>query len=267
MEHFTAFLKTNPVVEFLLSRTLKVAFIVLIIILSVKVVKLLAEQVLRYSMHRKTSRSSIQEKRIATVVKLIETTLRVILYGFAVLMILKEFGFDITPLLTGAGIAGVAFGFGAQSMVKDVITGVFILIEDQIRIGDSISIGGFSGVVERMDLRTTTLRAADGTLHIIPNGEIKAVSNSTYDFANAIVNFPVSYSANLNSVMKIVEKTCAEFEKEQLNVNRLRSKVEILGITSFHPHAMELRMMESSTTAPFAIVACGPMTEFVMRAS
>ncbi len=242
MEHFTSFLKLNPWVEYILSRALKVVFILIVISLSVKLVKYLAEQVLNYSITRKSNRNSVQEKRIATVVKLIETTLRVVLYGFAILMILKEFGFDITPLLTGAGIAGVAVGFGAQSMVRDVITGVFILIEDQIRIGDSVSISGFAGTVERMDLRTTTLRAPDGTLHIIPNGEIKAVSNNTYDYANAIVNFPISYSENIQKIYETISKTCDEFEKSNY-AQYLRSKFDLLGVTNFYPHAMEFRIV------------------------
>lgn len=242
MEHFTSILKINPWIEILLTRALKVVFILIIVTLSVKAIKMIANQFLQYAIKRKDSRSSFHEKRVATVVHLIETTLRVIIYGFAILMILKEFGFDITPLLTGAGIAGVAIGFGAQSLVRDVITGIFILIEDQIRIGDSVTISGFSGVVERMDLRTTTLRAPDGTLHIIPNGEIKAVSNNTYDYTNAIINFPVSYSTNLKKVYEIVSNICNSFEKSN-HSQKLKSKFDILGITTFFPHAMEFRVM------------------------
>lgn len=223
-------------------RVLKVIFILIIITLSVKVIKFLANKLLHYSLSRKVTKNSFQEKRIATVLHLIETTLRVMLYGLALLMILREFGFDITPLLTGAGIAGVAVGLGAQSLVRDMITGIFILIEDQIRIGDMVMISGFSGVVERMDLRTTTLRAPDGTLHIIPNGEIKAVSNNTYDYTNAIINFPISYSANLKNVFELISNVCSNFENSKYS-SKLKSKFEILGITNFFPHALEFRVM------------------------
>jgi len=185
-----------------------------------------------------------REKRLATLIKLLDTSLRVILFGAAFMMVLREFGLDITPLLTGAGIAGVALGFGAQSLVKDVISGFFILLEDQIRVGDVIKINNtLAGSVERMELRVTAIRGGDGTLHIIPNGEIKSVSNMTFEFGQALVDIPVNYSEDVNKCHEVFSAVAKEFSKEHEWHPQLKGDAEYIGITKFESNGMMLQIV------------------------
>lgn len=232
--------------ELFVERAVKVLLIIAVVVLCAKLIHLVCVRILdiaRKVKHTGEKHHGEREKRLATVVKLVDTTLRVLLFGAALMMILREFGLDIRPLLTGAGIAGVAVGFGAQSLVKDVIAGFFLLIEDQIRVGDVIKVNsGLSGSVERMELRVTAIRDGDGTLHIIPNGEIKSVSNMTYEFASANVDIPVPYQASVKLLNQTLEKVASEFELDPKWKGELRSKPEFIGIVSFAPDHMVVQL-------------------------
>ncbi|MBI3555166.1 MAG: mechanosensitive ion channel, partial [Deltaproteobacteria bacterium] len=162
MDHLTTLFNRHPWLELLIERGIKVILIIAVVVVCAKLIHNVCKRILEEAHKAKLGGSKDaheREKRLATVVRLIDTTLRVILYAFGFLMILRELGLDITPFLTGAGIAGVALGFGSQSLVKDMISGFFLLIEDQIRVGDVIKINsGLSGSVERMELRVTAIR-------------------------------------------------------------------------------------------------------------
>lgn len=217
--------------------------IIAVVVLCAKLIHVICERIL--ALARKTSHQSSnglaaeREKRLATVVRLLDTTLRVLLFGAALLMVLRELGVDITPLLTGAGIAGVALGFGSQSLVKDMISGVFLLVEDQIRIGDVIKVNNtLSGTVERMELRVTAIRDGDGTLHIVPNGEIKSVSNMTYEFSQAVVELPVPYATDIKKLADVLSPVVESLENEAEWKTLLRAKPQFLGISKFEPSYM-----------------------------
>ncbi len=113
--------------------------------------------------------------------------LSALIWSAAVLMILRELDVDITPVLTGAGIVGLAIGFGAQTLVRDVISGFFLIIEDQVRVGDVAVVNGIGGLVEQINLRTIVLRDSEGAVHVIPNGEIKTLSNRTKDYSYYVI--------------------------------------------------------------------------------
>lgn len=197
-------------------------------------------------MRSDTSDGSTQErnKRLSTVVNLLDALLRIVLFAIAVLMVLQELGFNITPLLAGAGIAGVAIGFGSQSLVKDVISGFFLLIEDQIRIGDIIKINStLTGLVERMGLRVTAIRDIDGTLHIVPNGEIKTVSNMTYEFANVVIAMLVPCATDLQLLTATLSSVAEEFGQDPHWKNALLSTPKFLGVTSFQTDHMKVELI------------------------
>ncbi|MEW6058249.1 MAG: mechanosensitive ion channel family protein [Bdellovibrionota bacterium] len=240
MEQISTLLTRYPWLNTLIDRGLRVILIIAVVLVCAKLIHLISLQILAFAKkaHRENGHGREREKRIETVVKLVDTSLRVILFGAAILMGLRELGLDITPLLTGAGIAGVALGFGAQSLVKDTIAGFFLLVEDQIRIGDVIKLNNLlSGTVERMELRVIAIRDGDGTLHIVPNGEIKSVSNMTYDFACAVVDLPFTYQVDLKRLSEVLEKVACEFEEDPKWKMQLRSRVEVLGVTKFeHTH-------------------------------
>ncbi len=148
-----------------------------------------------------------EEKRVNTLVQIFTVTFRVLLFLVSGLMILKEFSIDIAPMIAAAGIAGLALGFGGQYLIRDIITGLFIIMENQYRIGDVVSFDGLGGLVEEITLRKTTLRDLNGTVHHIPHGEIKRVSNLSKDFARVNLNIGVAYSSDLDNVISVINKT------------------------------------------------------------
>jgi small conductance mechanosensitive channel len=240
------FLYTHPRIELWRERGLHVIFIVIMVLVCIKLINIICLKALNTAERSKDGierRSTERTKRLMTVIKLLDTSLCVVLYCTAGLMILKEIGLDITPLLTGAGIAGVALGFGAQSLVKDMISGFFILIEDQSCVGDVIRINnGLSGTVERMELRVIAIRDDDGTLHIIPNGEIKSVSNMTYEFANAVVTIPLPYNTDLTHLSEVIENTLSSFNVDSTWKPQLRDNPKFIGITDFLPTHMLVKI-------------------------
>jgi small conductance mechanosensitive channel len=134
---------------------------------------------------------------------------------FTLMAVLKDaFNINIEPLLASAGIAGLAIGFGAQALVKDVINGFFILIEDQFQVGDVIRVAGVSGKVEEITMRRTLLRDADGTLHVVPNGAIQLVSNTTRDWSQVNLTVAVDYSENSDRVVKLLQEAAQTFYDE-----------------------------------------------------
>ncbi len=146
------------------------------------------------------------ENRTKTLSAIISSTLGVLLFVVALFMILSEVGVDIGPLLAGAGVLGIAVGFGAQSLIKDLLGGLFILLEDQFNKGDVVKIAGIAGLVEEVNLRRTVLRDLDGIVHVIPNGVISTASNYTRDWARVNLNISVGYSEDLDHVMAVINK-------------------------------------------------------------
>ncbi|MDG1872066.1 MAG: mechanosensitive ion channel family protein, partial [Flavobacterium sp.] len=147
-----------------------------------------------------------EEKRENTLIQIFTTTAQIALIIMATLMILQEFGIEIAPILAAAGIVGLAFGFGGQYLIRDVISGLFIILENQYRIGDVVSFDNASGAVQEISLRKTTLRDMDGTVHHIPHGEIKKVSNLSKDFSRINLDMGVSYNSNLEHVITVINK-------------------------------------------------------------
>lgn len=147
-----------------------------------------------------------EKKREDTLIKIFESALKVVVIIIATLMILSESGMNIGPLLAGAGIAGLAFGFGGQYLIRDLISGLFIILENQYRVGDVVCFDGTCGLVEDITMRMTTLRDLDGTVHNVPHGEIKKVSNLSKHFARVNLNIGISYKVNLDKVISVVNR-------------------------------------------------------------
>ncbi|MBF0254691.1 MAG: mechanosensitive ion channel family protein, partial [Candidatus Omnitrophica bacterium] len=146
---------------------------------------------------------------------------------------LKEFNVAVTPLVAGAGIAGVAFGFGGQYLIRDIINGIFILLEGQYRINDVVKIGDYGGLVENINLRITSLRDLEGRVIIIPNGEIKTVVNFTKGFSQALFNIGVAYKENVDRVMKVIKELAAGMRKDPYFSRLILDDMEMLGVDDF----------------------------------
>jgi len=147
-----------------------------------------------------------EKKREDTLIRILSTLLQVLVWVVALLMVIQEFGFAVAPFLAAAGVAGLALGFGGQYLIRDLISGLFIIMENQYRINDVVCLGGTCGTVEDITLRMTTLRDMDGDVHHIPHGEITKVTNLTKDFSRINLNVGVAYDANLEHVIKVVNE-------------------------------------------------------------
>lgn len=154
-----------------------------------------------------------EKKREDTLIQIFTVTLRVLIWVIAAIMIIQEFGIMIGPILAAAGIVGLAFGFGGQYLIRDLIAGLFIMIENQYRIGDWVSFDNISGIVENITLRKTTLRDLDGVVHHVPHGEIKTVSNLSKDFSRINLNIGIAYNSNLEKVINVVNKIGLELSE------------------------------------------------------
>ena len=155
------------------------------------------------------------EQRAQTVSVMLRRTGVTVIGVVAVVMILSQLGIDVAPILAGAGIVGLAIGFGAQTLVKDILSGFFIIVENRLAVGDYVTIGGHAGTVEKVALRTTALRALDGTLHFIPNGDIRTVSNRNKFWARSILKVRVSYEADVKEVEGTLRDLAAEVARKE----------------------------------------------------
>ncbi len=184
-----------------------------------------------------------REQRVKTLTTILRGVGLVLIAAIAAVMILSELGINVAPLIAGAGIAGLAIGFGAQTLVKDIISGFFILLENQFTIGDVISVGGISGGVEKMTLRVTFVRDLEGTLHIIPNGEIRTLSNKTKGWARAMVDVGVAYKEDVERVLAILERIGQEMWQDEGYRPILLEEPAVSGVEELGDSAMTLRIM------------------------
>ena len=189
------------------------------------------------------------ERRAETLGGVLTNTARILVVGFFLLMTLQEFGVNIGPLVAGAGVAGVALGFGAQSLVKDVISGFFLLMENQFGVGDIISVDDkHEGTVERMTLRVTQLRDAEGRAHFIPNGSIVRVVVLSKDFARALVEVEVGYEADPDQVFEVLKEAGRKLHEER--PDQAVEPLEVKGIEALGPSGFVIRTL--TKTAPGA---------------
>src|SRR5688500_14124789 len=180
-------------------------------------------------------------KRAQTLGRLVQKTLSVVVTIIAGLMVLRELGIDTAPALTGAGIAGVAIGFGAQTLVRDLISGFFIILEDQVRVGDSAVVNGQGGLVEELNLRTIVLRDEQGTVHVFPNGEVKTLANMSKDFAYYVVTVGVSYDDDPARVVQAMIEAGAALEADPEFQAHILAPLEVYGVDSFETDRMTVK--------------------------
>ncbi|MGC8723572.1 MAG: mechanosensitive ion channel family protein [Acidobacteriota bacterium] len=182
------------------------------------------------------------ERRAETVTAILGRVGRLVLYFTASLMILNDFRVEIGPMLAGLGIVGLAVGFGAQYLVRDVISGFFIVLEDQFRVGDVVKVGNFAGTVEHIFLRTTQIRAANGDLHIVPNGQITLVTNMTRQWSRAVLDVGVGYGSNIDQVFEALRETGRQVQSEPDLEPHIKEPFDIVGVTSLGESAITIRM-------------------------
>jgi small conductance mechanosensitive channel len=172
-------------------------------------------------------------KRVQTLGRLLRNALTITASAIAALMILREVGIDITPVLTGAGIVGLAVGFGAQTLVRDFISGFFLILEDQIRVGDVAAINGQGGLVEEVNLRTIVLRDETGAVHVFPNGEIKTLTNLTKDYSFYVFTVNIGFDKDPEPVIAAIQDTGTALMQDPAYQANILEPVEVMGVDAF----------------------------------
>lgn len=205
-----------------------------------RIIRRIKENVLNV-MRRHASSEIEMTKRADTLASIIRKTLTVALWFVAIMTALRQMGFDLAPILAGAGVAGVALGFGAQSIVKDVISGFFMLIENQIRVNDVCVLNGTGGQVEEINLRTTVLRSLDGVVHIFPNGSITSISNMTHVFSFYVFDVRVAYKEDTDRVTQVLRDIGAEMQADERFSDAILEPLDVLGVDKFADSAVIIK--------------------------
>lgn len=180
-------------------------------------------------------------KRIDTLINIIEGGIKILLWTILLMMVLKKIGVDIGPILASAGIIGLAVGFGSQELVKDFISGFFIILENQIRTNDVVILNGTSGLVEKIELRTITLRDFSGVVHIFQNGKIDNISNMTKDWSAILFDIGVAYKENTQKVMDLMKQVGDKLYEDNEYKDKILEPIEIFGLDKFGESAIIIK--------------------------
>nr|WP_246030210.1 mechanosensitive ion channel family protein [Saccharothrix variisporea] len=186
--------------------------------------------------------SERREQRAKTIGSVLKSVTTIVVFGIAFIQVLTELGMDPAPILTSAGILGVAVGFGAQNLVKDFLSGMFMMLEDQYGVGDVVDLGPATGTVESVGLRITTIRDTNGTVWYVRNGEILRVGNSSQGFAVAVVDLPLAYGANLASATEVLTTAALEAVAEEPLEKDTIDKPQVLGVEKVTPEGLTMRV-------------------------
>lgn len=213
--------------------------IVAIIVISRIVVSVVQAAVNRVFQHRKDSKIQMDQRRVDTMRVLVNNVVRYTLYFLAILMILQLLGIDLKPVLVSAGVLGLAVGFGAQSLVRDIITGFFIIFEDQFAVGDVVTINNMTGTVQEIGLRITRVRSWTGEVHIFPNGMITQVTNFSLQNTLAVVDVSVAYEEDLKQVEQVLKEV---LQLAQTELTDIVAEPQILGVHAFGPSEVIMRV-------------------------
>lgn len=184
--------------------------------------------------------------RASSVAAVLASSAAAVIWTIAALLVLGQLGLNLGPLIAGAGIAGIALGFGAQSLVKDCLSGLFILIEDQYGVGDVVDLGDAIGTVEEVALRVTVLRDIDGTVWHVPNGEIRRVGNRTQRWSVALIDVEVAYDADLDHARALIERAALEVCESPGYVDDVLEPPEVLGVERLGADGVTLRLVVKS---------------------
>jgi moderate conductance mechanosensitive channel len=182
-----------------------------------------------------------QAKRARTLSTLIRNVVNAAVFTLAGVMILHELEINILPILTGAGVAGLAVGFGAQTLVRDVISGFFLILENQVRVGDVAEVNGTGGLVEAITLRTIVLRDLSGTVHVFPNGSVTQMSNRTRDFSYYLIDVGVAYKEDTDAVVEVMTGVATDLAADPAFGPSLLAPIEVLGVDAFEDSQVTIK--------------------------
>ncbi|MBN1633121.1 MAG: mechanosensitive ion channel family protein [Ignavibacteria bacterium] len=240
-EYWSDFL--NNSLDWLIQFFPKLIVLVILFIVILKIFRFIIKKIRVFMISRadNSSDSIESEKRIKTLMGIISKTGTISLWIIFIMMLLNAVGIDIAPILAGAGIIGLAVGFGAQTLVKDVITGFFILLENQIRVGDVATINDVTGKVEEIQLRTIILRDFSGIVHIFENGQVNTLANITKEWSGAVVDIGVAYKEDTDNVTNVIREVADNLFNDENYKKKFIEPIEILGVDNFDDSAVVIR--------------------------
>ncbi|HWH36084.1 MAG TPA: mechanosensitive ion channel family protein [Acidimicrobiales bacterium] len=249
-------------VDFLLAKPLKIALIVILALLATRLARRAIKRFVRSFEQPDVQRTlgTIRDKtpgallntgpvnlraaqRAETIGAVLSSVTTAVVWTIATFTVLAEFAINLGPLIAGAGIVGVALGFGAQSLVKDFLSGMFMLVEDQFGVGDIIDAGEATGTVEGVSLRTTRLRGVDGTVWHIPNGEIQRVGNKSQQWSRALIDFDVAYGTDIATAKDIIKRVADEVWQDEVFGASVLEEPEVWGVEAFGPDGVAIRLV------------------------
>ena len=232
--------------DWLLSSGTKILLILILAGIALKAAKVLSNRLISLALRKKEDPEF--QKRTQTLGSIVRYVLVIGILIVAAMTVLKELGVEIGPVLAAAGIVGLAVGFGAQSLVKDVISGFFILLEDQIRVGDVVQIAGKGGLVEKINLKTTILRDLAGNVHYVPNGQIDVVTNMTKEFSRYVFDIGVAYREDVDEVIEVIKEVDEDLRNDPDYKGDILGPIEIMGLDQFANSAVIIKAR--TTTKP-----------------
>lgn len=233
----TAILK--DIGEWAMTTGVRILLIAVVALIAVKAVSIFSARLAE--IFGKKKMDDEYKKRASTLGSVIRHLLNVVVLIVAVITILGQLGIEIGPVLAAAGIVGLAIGFGAQSLVKDVINGFFILLEDQIRVGDVVNIAGKGGLVEKVNLKMTILRDLSGNVHYIPNGNIDVVTNMTKEYSRYVFDIGVAYREDVDEVIEVIKAVDEDLRSDPDFGKDILEPIEILGLDQFAESALVIK--------------------------
>jgi small-conductance mechanosensitive channel len=217
----------------------KIILIVVFTLVLIKIIKVISNRL--SNMFLKMGADEEAEKRAKTLTSVIQNFLIILVLVVAAITIIGQLGIEIAPLLATAGIAGVAIGFAGQSLIKDIINGFFLLLWDQIRVGDYVQISDKNGLVEMINLKMTVLRDFNGNVHYIPNGSIEVVTNMTKDFSRYLFEIGVAYREDVDEVIDVIKEVDKELRKDPDFKEDILEPIEIFGLDKFADSALIIK--------------------------
>ena len=238
----------ETIIEWLLTSGVTILFLVIGGFIAISLSKYIMAKIRAAFEDEDPETQSEREKRAETLTNVMRNIIAIVVWAIVGMMILKQLGVDIGPILAGAGVIGLAVGFGAQTLVKDFLSGMFILMENQFRVGDVVSAAGVAGLVEAISLRTTVLRDLEGKVHIIPNGEIKVVTNMTKEWSRFMIDVGVAYKEDVDHVMEVLKEVGETMTSDEQFGQLILEPLSILGVDSFGDSSVNIRVM--FTTRP-----------------
>lgn len=240
----------DVVIPWALSHGIKIVLLILGAYIFNKVIHKIIDKTVRIAVvGDKQASPEAEMKRENTLISIFYTSTKIVMVCIVLFMILKELGLDIGPLLAGAGIVGLAVGFGGQYLIRDVISGLFIILENQYRVGDIVNLDGTGGLVENISLRMTTLRDLDGTVHHIQHGAIARVSNLSKEFHRVNMIIGVAYNTNLDHVIGVINEVGKTLAEDPAWKHKIVKPLRFLRVDDFADSAVNLKILGDTKPA------------------